>query len=401
LDKEFTPEEIARYAIPIALAWKTLEPKNKDFNSTNLLPNKVIENQKYSKIAWHGYLIIAATIFFAFTGLVKNLELKHDISTYERKNYSIERVLIENQILIDRLNEIRERIDTLQESLDKVDRIIGNKNQWNYILDALSTTLNKNRLSWLSDITSNSDGLVIEGFTTNRRAVLALSKLFPRSRITSVSKMDMSKIISESAVSYDPQEINIWNFNISINYPDPKSWQEIDEEKVIEKSEKEMNEEVEETNIEEIKEESEFDVVEDVTEETSIQKVERVPDKVNEKYHSILSLYFSGKTKDAYNQFREFVEKYPDHKMAYYAKYLIGECSYLMGNYQEARDILEQVYKVNGSKSPDALIVLGNCSEEENDLDTAIQYWNTLIEKYPNNDLSKIARYKIDKIKGR
>ena len=75
MEETITPEKIARYAIPIALAWKTLEPKNKKFSTTNLLPNKVIENQKYSKIAWHGYLIIAATIFFAFTGLVKNLEL--------------------------------------------------------------------------------------------------------------------------------------------------------------------------------------------------------------------------------------------------------------------------------------------------------------------------------------
>ena len=87
--------------------------------------------------------------------------------------------------------------------------------------------------------------------------------------------------------------------------------------------------------------------------------------------------------------------------MAYYAKYLIGECLYLMERYPEARDILEQVYELNGSKSPDALIVLGNCSMQENDLDTAVEYWNTLIEKYPNNDLSTIARYKIDKIKGR
>ena len=64
-------------------------------------------------------------------------------------------------------------------------------------------------------------------------------------------------------------------------------------------------------------------------------------------------------------------------------------------------ETLEQVYKLNGSKSPDALIMLGNCSEKERELETAIQYWSTLIEKYPNNDLSKAARYKIDKIEGR
>ena len=151
---------------------------------------------------------------------------------------------------------------------------------------------------------------------------------------------------------------------------------------------KEINKDIEETKIEEIEDGSEVDAVEEVTEGTSIEKVEKVPDIVNEKYHSILSLYFSGKTNDAYEQFSEFVANYPEHKMTYNAKYLIGECLYLMKRYPEARETLEQIYKLNGSKSPDALIVLGNCSEEENDLDTAVQYWSTLIEKYPNNNLS-------------
>jgi TolA-binding protein len=86
--------------------------------------------------------------------------------------------------------------------------------------------------------------------------------------------------------------------------------------------------------------------------------------------------------------------------MTYNAKYFIGECLYLMNRYTEAREVLETVYKLNGSKSPDALIMLGNCSEKENDLKSAIQYWNKLIEKYPENDLSRAAHYKIDKIKG-
>ncbi len=86
--------------------------------------------------------------------------------------------------------------------------------------------------------------------------------------------------------------------------------------------------------------------------------------------------------------------------MTYNARYFTGECLYLTNRFSESKEILEQVYKLNGSKSPDALIMLGNCSEKENDLKSATEYWNTLITKYPNNDLSKAARYKIDKIKG-
>ena len=375
MDDKITPEKIAKFAIPIGLAWKTLEPRNKDFSSTNLLPNKVIENQKYFKIAWHGFLVLAAIFYFAFAGTIKNLELKQDFIDYGRKNYSVERELTKNRELINIINEIKAKLNKLQENIDKVDQITGKKNQWNLILDVFSTSLNKNRLSWFSDITSNNEGFSVDGYTTNRRAVIALSKLFPESRITNVSKNSK-------------QDLTIWKFNISFNYPDLEFWK-TSEEKVSGLIPSTEQETTEETYISKNEEEKEIEVYAETSEE------------INKKYHSILSLYFSGDIDNAFNQFSEFVKSYPQHKMAYNSKYFIGECLYLMNRYTEAKGILEGVYKLNGSKSPDALIMLGNCSKKENDLKAATQYWNTLIEKFPDNDLSKAARYKIDKIKGK
>ncbi|MEA2095928.1 MAG: tetratricopeptide repeat protein [Candidatus Cloacimonadota bacterium] len=375
MGEKITPERIARYAIPIALAWKTLVPKNKKFSSTNLLPNRVIENQKYFKIAWHGFLVLAAIFYFAFAGTIKNLELKQNIIDYGKKNYTIERELSRNRELIKRLNEIKARLNELQANLLKVEAITGNKNQWNHILDVYSRSLNKNRLSWLRDISSNNNGFTVDGYTMNRRAVIVFSQLFPESKITSVSKNDN-------------QELTIWRFNISSNYPEPKSWKSVNEEETdLKKSTK--------------KEETEKATIEETKEEPEKKEITETPEEINNKYHSILSLYFSGNINNAFNQFSEFVKSYPQHKMTYNAKYFIGECLYLMNQYSEARETLEMVYKLNGSKSPDALIMLGNCSEKENDLKSAIQYWNTLIEKYPDNDLSKAAQYKIDKIEGK
>ena len=143
------------------------------------------------------------------------------------------------------------------------------------------------------------------------------------------------------------------------------------------------------------------EVIEEAKEEPETEMIIKTPDKLTTNIITIVSLYFSGRIDDAYNQFSEFIKTYPEHKMAYNAKYLVGECLYLLERYPEAKETLQAVYELNGNKSPDALIMLGNCSEKENDQDSAVQYWTTLIEKYPNNDLSKAARYKIDKIKGR
>ena len=208
----------------------------------------------------------------------------------------------------------------------------------------------------------------------NRRAVIAFSQLFPESKIESVAK-------------YEDQGNTIWNFKISSNYPDPESWKNVGKETEIEKPD--QQEESEKPIIEEIEKESETEVITETAEE------------ISDKYHTILSLYFAGNINEAFDQFGEFIKNYPLHKMAYNAKYFKGECLYLMNRFPEARETLTLVYNLNGSKSPDALIMLGNCSEKENDLKAAIQYWNTLIEKYPDNDLSKAAHYKIDKIEGK
>jgi len=233
-EEEITPEKIAKYAIPIELAWKTLLPKNKKFSSTNLLPHRVIENQKYFKIAWHGFLVLAAIFYFAFAGTIKNLELKQDIIDYGKKNYRVERELSKNRELIKRLNEIKAKLNELKENVEKVERITGKNNQWHHIFSVFAKSLDQNRLSWISDLTSNDNGFTVEGFTTNRRAVIAFSQLFPESRITNVSKNDN-------------QELTIWKFNISCGYPDPKSWQEVPKEKenpAEEKVEKPVKEEI-------------------------------------------------------------------------------------------------------------------------------------------------------------
>ncbi len=363
MEDKITPEKIARYAIPIALAWKTLVPKSKKFSSTNLLPSRVVENQKYFKIAWHGFLVLAAIFYFAFAGTIKNLELKQDIIDYGKKNYTIERELSKNRELIKRLNEIKARLNELQANLLKVETITGNKNQWNHILDIYSKSLNKNRLSWVRDISSTNNGFIVDGYTMNRRAVIAFSQLFPESKITSVAK-------------HEDQGHTIWKFKISSNYPDPESWKSVEKEKT-EVDKPAQEEEIEKPIIDEIEDEIETEVITET------------PEEISEKYSAILSLYFAGNINEALDQFGEFIESYPQHKMAYNAKYFKGECLYLMNRFPEARETLTMVYNLNGSKSPDALIMLGNCSEKENDLKSAIQYWNTLIEKYPDNDLSK------------
>ena len=377
MDNIITPEKIARFAIPIALAWKTLDPKNKDFSPCSLLPVKVIENQKYFKIAWHGFMVLAAIFYFAFSGTIHNLELKQDITDYTKMNYNIERELSQNRELIRRISEIKTKLEKLQLNIQKVERITGKKNQWHYILDILSKSLQRNRLSWINDLTSNNEGFQVYGYTTARRSIIKFSRLFPMGKISSVTKFEL-------------QDMNIWKFDITFNYPDSEEL----------KKKKEKAKKVESK----VTEEPEIDSTEKKVEEIETKIIERVEEPavdIAQIYSDIVSIYFAGDINTAYGKFNEFIQKYPSNELAYNSRYFIGECLYIMNRIDEAQEVFEKTYKMHGSKTPDALIMLGNCSEKENDLGKAKSYWNKLMDEFPGTNLAKAAEYKIKKLEGR
>jgi len=370
LEKEITPDMIARFAIPVALAWKTLQPKNKDFSPCNLLPEKVIENQKYFKIAWHGFIILAAIFYFAFSGTIKNLELKQQVIDYSKMNYTIERELSRNRELIKRLDEIKHKVIDLQAIMTKVEQITGKKNQWNYILHTFARSLQKNQLSWITDLTSNNGGFQIFGYTTSRTSILEFSRLFPEGKIASVTK-------------FDKDDITVWKFDLSFNYPDPKELQKAKEKTQDKTVKKEEKPQIKETIVkEEIKE-----II--------------PPEIIAQQYSNIIQIYFAGDINTAYNKFSDFINNYPESDLVYNAKYFVGECLYLLNRTEEAKQVFENIYKMHGNKSPDTLIMLGNCSEKEGDFQKAITYWNKLINEFPKNSLAKAAKYKIQKIQGK
>ncbi len=372
LEEVITPDKIARFAIPIALAWKTLQLKNKDFSPCNLLPSKVIENQKYFKIVWHGFIVLAAIFYFAFSGTINNLEMKQDIREYTNMNYRIERELTQNRVLIKRLNEIKKKVSDLEANFLKVEKITGKKNQWNYILHAFARSLQRNQLSWITNLTSKNGGFQVYGYTTSRRSILEFSRLFPEGEISSVLK-------------YDLEDVTVWKFDLTFSYPDPEELK-----KAKEKTTKEIISE----------EEPQLIITEEEDKELSI-KEEVPPAVIAQEYSDIVRIYFAGDINSALNKFTEFIQKYPKNDLAYNANYFVGECLYLLNRTKEAKHELEKVYRMKGNKTPDALIMLGNCSEKEKDFKSAKAYWNKLIKEFPKNSLAKAAKYKIQKLEGK
>lgn len=374
--ERFTPEKISEFCIPIALAWKALEPRNKNFYSCSLLPDKIIESQKPFKIAWHGFIILAAIFYVAFSGTLKNLKIKEDMIELGRQNNAIEIELKRNRAIVVKLRQVKNEIATLEENIKKVGNLVDRKNQWYYILNVISNSFKDNKISWLTSFTSQDKTFKISGFTTRKRNVVPFSNLFPNGQI-------------EKVIENTIQNVPIWQYDITYGYPNPLD---------IENQKKES-----EPGIEFIKDKEKL-----IPPQIQMDNFKPQPQTVQKdretiiqssnpksRYQDITQFYFSGQYKQAFDQFKEFIEEFPENDLVYSAQYLMGECFYQIKDYNQAIQIFEKIIAQGGFKTPDALMMLGNTLLQQGEIEKAIVYWNRIITQYPNNRLTPIARSKV------
>jgi len=376
-EQTFTPEKIADFCVPIALAWKSLEGRNRNFYPCNLLPSQIIESQKPFKIGWHGFIIMAAIFYVAFSATFKNLNINNEIIEVNRENGQVELELRQNRAIISKLQQVKSEIETLQANLEKVGTLIGNKNQWYYILNVISNSFKDHKISWISSLNSQDNTFKISGFTTRKRNVIPFSNLFPDGMIAKITKNAM-------------QSVDIWQYDITFGYPDPIE---------IAKQKKK-----DEPGIEFIKDKEQLKSPQvqidksppaQVDQEKPVTKPQTFSNNDKARYNQIIDLYFSGHFQQAYDQFKEFLIDFPESKYSHSANYLLGECLYQIDDIDQAILVFEKVLQQKGLKTPDALMMLGNAYAKNNNIEQAKFYWNRVINEYPNNNLTPIAKNKL------
>ena len=203
---EINPEQMAKFAIPIASAWRTLDPKNENFYKTNLIPYKILDRQKPFKIEWHGYLLLASLFFFSLNGTRINLEVKQEIEITKRSIKTTEAQLKEKNELARKLEEIKRELVILAEQSEKMELIKGDNNQWTYIIEVLAQAINDNPLTWVESLMTEREGFRIKGYTTRKKNVINLSKLYPNAKIQFISKIEH-------------ESVDYWEFEIIYSYP--------------------------------------------------------------------------------------------------------------------------------------------------------------------------------------
>lgn len=370
---EITKGQIGDYAIPIALAWQTLEPQNEDFFQINLLPENIVEEQKHFKIAWHGFLVMGAIFFFAFTGTVQYETNIQQINEARSRNLAKETELTQYKGLANQIEKLQKEIAIQEQRMGKTKNLTEDRNLWYYILYQTADSITTAQLTWLNDIRAEENGFRVNGYTGERSNILGFSKLFPNGKINYVNNLEIL-------------DVPIYEFSLNFSYPTSES-AKINLPKTISTV---ANYQVDKTTVKQ-KQEVMAPLSEDATKDL---------DEIEGYYLSISQKYLEGgNINEVYNSLVQFVKDYSEHPLAYNAQYLMGECLYQLGRIDEAITQFELVLQYEGSKLPDALMMLGNCYIKKNLPNMALVYWNQLIQNFPENNLASIAKTKIHALK--
>lgn len=372
---EISKEQIGEYAIPIALAWQILEPQNEDFFQINLLPAHIIEEQKHFKIAWHGFLVMGAIFFFAFTGTVQYQSTIQQINEARSRNLAKKIELNQYKGLASQIEKLQKEIAIQEQRIGKTKNLTKDRTLWYYILYQTADSITTAQLTWLNDIRAEENGFRVNGYTGERSNILGFSKLFPNGKINYVNNLEIL-------------DVPIYEFSLNFSYPTTES-AKINLPKTI-STVANYPPTADKPTVKQ-KQEVTAPLSEDTTKDL---------DEIEEYYLSISQKYLEGgDINEVYNSLVQFVKDYSEHPLAYNAQYLMGECLYQLGRIDEAITQFELVLQHEGSKLPDALMMLGNCYIKKNLPNMALVYWNQLIQNFPENNLASIAKTKIYTLK--
>jgi len=200
-------EALSEYVIPIASAWRTLQPTHAGFYDINLMPNAILEEQKAFKLAWHGWvlaLLSMASIVFFYTSIVSRSQ---DIRAAQE-------LLRRRQTEFRDLEVLRQQRDTLNAAIARFstaaavyDSIAPGGDRWSRILHYISNSVEDLNSVWIykvQQVQGNPKALTISGRSIYRTRIPRLASLFEKATLKAVRTTAIrEKIVYEFDLQVD------------------------------------------------------------------------------------------------------------------------------------------------------------------------------------------------------
>lgn len=185
LDTSLVPaekaEQLPEYAIPIAAAWKVLDPEDPAMYPVNVIPSAITAQHNVFRLSWHGYLLLVllflVTVFFAAQIPIKQRTVNHLTQEIAFKETQV----LEVDNLESSIRHIQNEINKLDAALRLYEQLVPGYNRWSRNLTHLSTGVQDLNSLWILDVRALGEegkGLEINGYSIYRSRIPRFANLF-------------------------------------------------------------------------------------------------------------------------------------------------------------------------------------------------------------------------------
>ena len=190
---ELQGQTFSEFAVPIALAWKLLEPNHPAFIPLNLLPQDLIDQQQVLKLNYYGYALLAITGLAAFFFTWQIIQTRGQIRTIESQNAQLEMRIKSNQSTVDRVLDIENESNRLKKHMALADSLGRKHDALIAFLQKLNASVGQTGSIWVDEIVKQADGFTVRGTSMNRAKVPVLAELLERANLRRMTRADSSQ----------------------------------------------------------------------------------------------------------------------------------------------------------------------------------------------------------------
>jgi Tfp pilus assembly protein PilN len=217
----------SEFAVPIALAWKLLNPRHQAFIPVNLLPQDFIDQQKVLKLSYHGYLLLAVTGLVAFFFTWQILKMRSQINTARSQNSQLELKIRTNQTTVDRVLELEEQCKRLRKNLALSDSLSKGHDELLAFLQKLNASVEKAGSLWVDEIAKHKDGFAVKGTSLSREKIPIFAEALEQASLRKVTRdeggsrklfrFDMERRIASGSFQFSDNGVRIIDVNKFMN----------------------------------------------------------------------------------------------------------------------------------------------------------------------------------------
>jgi hypothetical protein len=178
---------ISSYAVPIALALKTLDEHPKAPYDHNFLPARIREKQSVYRIAWHGVLLLCILFMFVIFMTYQSVRSSQNLNRARSESRMLSMQLMDLQTVAMEVDSLRAKIMILEKGTALIDSLNKNTLRWTPVLRSFAEAFQKaGPFSIIKAESNNSRQMVVTLELNREEQIAALERVLRPFTVTSV-----------------------------------------------------------------------------------------------------------------------------------------------------------------------------------------------------------------------